>query len=124
MASPLRDLRIPIEHPTSLLYLGWSRLLDAVTNRYKEGLDDANPLTENETPDEYMLLRMDPEKMANRLVILQYFDMEIYTMSHQERGFDSLLKLLHEQGRARPAGADDCLRRPAARPQQARRPVI
>ena len=38
----------------------------------------------------------DPEKMANLLVIPQYFDMEIYTTSRQEKALDSLLKLLHE----------------------------
>lgn len=38
----------------------------------------------------------DPDKMANLLVIPQYFDLEIYTTSRQEKALDSLLKLLHE----------------------------
>ena len=38
----------------------------------------------------------DPEKMANLLVIPQYFDMEIYTTSRQEKALDSLLKFLHQ----------------------------
>ena len=38
----------------------------------------------------------DPEKMANLLVIPQYFDMEIYTTSRQEKALESLLRLVQE----------------------------
>ena len=38
----------------------------------------------------------DPEKMANLLVIPQYFDLEIYTTSRQEKALESLLRLVQE----------------------------
>ncbi|XP_076331165.1 cohesin subunit SA-1-like isoform X2 [Tachypleus tridentatus] len=38
----------------------------------------------------------DNEKTANLMVIPQYFDLEIYTTSRQEKSLDSLLKLIHE----------------------------
>ena len=38
----------------------------------------------------------DHEKMSNLLVIPQYFDLEIYTTSRQEKSLESLLKLVHE----------------------------
>ena len=38
----------------------------------------------------------DPEKMANLLIIPQYFDLEIYTTSRQEKALESLLRLLQE----------------------------
>ena len=38
----------------------------------------------------------DHEKMANLLVIPQYFDLEIYTTSRQEKSLESLLKLVQE----------------------------
>jgi len=38
----------------------------------------------------------DHEKMANLLVIPQYFDMEIYTTSRQEKALESLLRLIQE----------------------------
>jgi len=38
----------------------------------------------------------DPEKMANLLIIPQYFDLEIYTTSRQEKALESLLRLVQE----------------------------
>ncbi len=38
----------------------------------------------------------DAEKVANLLVIPQYFDLEIYTTSRQERNLDALLSLIQE----------------------------
>ena len=38
----------------------------------------------------------DHEKMANLLVIPQYFDLEIYTTSRQEKALESLLRLIQE----------------------------
>ena len=38
----------------------------------------------------------DDEKMANLLTIPQYFDLEIYTTSRQEKALESLLKLVQE----------------------------
>lgn len=38
----------------------------------------------------------DPEKIANLLVIPQYFDLEIYTTSRQEKNLDALLMLIQE----------------------------
>merc|ERR1719245_221776 len=38
----------------------------------------------------------DHEKMANLLVIPQYFDIEIYTTSRQEKALESLLRLIQE----------------------------
>merc|ERR1719322_1391446 len=38
----------------------------------------------------------DHEKMSNLLVIPQYFDLEIYTTSRQEKSLESLLKLVQE----------------------------
>lgn len=38
----------------------------------------------------------DPEKIANLMLIPQYFDLEIYTTSRQEKNLEALLKLIHE----------------------------
>lgn len=38
----------------------------------------------------------DQEKIANLMVIPQYFDLEIYTTSRQEKNLDNLLKLIHD----------------------------
>ena len=40
--------------------------------------------------------QMDQDKMANLLVIPQYFDLEIYTTSRQEKALDQLLKLIQQ----------------------------
>lgn len=42
----------------------------------------------------------DPEKIANLLVIPQYFDLEIYTTSRQEKNLDSLLMLIQVSHKA------------------------
>lgn len=39
---------------------------------------------------------MDPEKVANLLLIPQYFDLEIYTSGRQEKNLEGLLRYLHE----------------------------
>jgi cohesin complex subunit SA-1/2 len=38
----------------------------------------------------------DPEKIANLMVIPQYFDLEIYTTSRQEKNLETLLNLIQE----------------------------
>ena len=39
---------------------------------------------------------VDYDKMPNLLVIPQYFDLEIYTTSRQEKALDAMLKLIQE----------------------------
>ena len=39
---------------------------------------------------------VDHDKMANLLIIPQYFDLEIYTTSRQEKSLDLMLKLIQE----------------------------
>ena len=38
----------------------------------------------------------DPEKVANLLTVPQFFDLEIYTTSRQEKNLDQLLILIQE----------------------------
>ena len=41
-------------------------------------------------------MQVDADKLSNLLVIPQYFDLEIYTTSRQEKALESLLKLMQE----------------------------
>lgn len=65
----------------------------------KQVNDDRAKLTEHLIPTLPQLLHKylaDPEKVANLLIIPQYFDLEIYTTSRQEKNLDLLLKLIQE----------------------------
>ncbi|XP_042863250.1 cohesin subunit SA-2-like isoform X2 [Penaeus japonicus] len=65
----------------------------------KQVNDDRAKLTEHLIPTLPQLLHKylaDPEKVANLLLIPQYFDLEIYTTSRQEKNLDLLLKLIQE----------------------------
>ncbi|XP_060595340.1 cohesin subunit SA-1-like isoform X2 [Ruditapes philippinarum] len=61
--------------------------------------DDKTKLTEHfisALPQLLLKYLMDPEKVSNLLQIPQYFDLEIYTSSRQEKNLESLLRYLHE----------------------------
>ncbi|XP_053403143.1 cohesin subunit SA-1-like [Mercenaria mercenaria] len=61
--------------------------------------DDKTKLTEHfitTLPQLLLKYLMDPEKATNLLQIPQYFDLEIYTSSRQEKNLESLLRYLHE----------------------------
>nr|CAH0108959.1 unnamed protein product [Daphnia galeata] len=63
----------------------------------KQAQDDRVRLTEHYIQTLPLLLGKyiaDPEKVANLLLIPQYFDMEIYTTSRQEKSLESLLRLM------------------------------
>lgn len=65
----------------------------------KQKQDDKQSLTAHFIQTLPPLLRKylpDAEKIANLLVIPQYFDLEIYTTSRQERNLDALLLLIQE----------------------------
>lgn len=65
----------------------------------KQVSDDKVRLTEHFIPVLPHLLtkyKADPEKVTNLLSLPQYFDLEIYTTSRQERSLDRLLELIKE----------------------------
>ncbi|XP_071445719.1 cohesin subunit SA-2 isoform X1 [Hetaerina americana] len=65
----------------------------------KQVQEDKARLTEHFIQTLPALLRKylaDPEKIANLMSIPQYFDLEMYTTSRQEKNLDSLLKLITE----------------------------
>ncbi|XP_068205797.1 cohesin subunit SA-2 isoform X2 [Palaemon carinicauda] len=65
----------------------------------KQVNDDRAKLTEHLIPTLPQLLHKyiaDPEKVSNLLIIPQYFDLEVYTTSRQEKNLDVLLKLIQE----------------------------
>lgn len=65
----------------------------------KQVQDDKVKLTEHFIVSLPLLLHKyiaDPEKIANLMTIPQYFDLEIYTTSRQEKNLDMLLKLIQD----------------------------
>ncbi|ODM98305.1 Cohesin subunit SA-1 [Orchesella cincta] len=65
----------------------------------KQVSDDKNRLTEHFIPILPALLtrfKADPDKVANLLSLPQYFDLEIYTTSRQEKSLDMLLELIKD----------------------------
>lgn len=65
----------------------------------KQVSDDRIKLTEHfitTLPSLLAKYLADAEKIANLMLIPQYFELEIYTTSRQEKNLDSLLKLIHE----------------------------
>ncbi|KAK6195975.1 hypothetical protein SNE40_001290 [Patella caerulea] len=65
----------------------------------KQVSEDKTKLTEHfivTLPQLLLKYLMDAEKVANLLQIPQYFELEIYTSSRQEKHLDSLLRYLHE----------------------------
>lgn len=65
----------------------------------KQVQDDKQSLTAHFIQTLPPLLRKylpDPEKIANLLIIPQYFDLEIYTTSRQEKNLDALLSIIQE----------------------------
>ncbi|GIY75962.1 cohesin subunit SA-1 [Caerostris extrusa] len=65
----------------------------------KQVSDDRIKLTEHfimTLPSMLAKYLADAEKIANLMLIPQYFELEIYTTSRQEKNLDSLLKLIHE----------------------------
>ncbi|CAN8018103.1 hypothetical protein HPB47_015182 [Ixodes persulcatus] len=65
----------------------------------KQVADDRVKLTEHfiqALPSLLSKYIADQEKIANLMVLPQYFDLEIYTSSRQEKSLDSLLKLIQE----------------------------
>lgn len=65
----------------------------------KQVSDDRIKLTEHFIQTLPQLLAKylaDNEKIANLMVLPQFFDLEIYTTSRQEKNLDSLLKLIHD----------------------------
>lgn len=65
----------------------------------KQVSDDKIRLTDHFIPTLPALLtkyKLDPEKVANLLSLPQYFDLEIYTTSRQEKSLDMLLELIRE----------------------------
>ncbi|CAI9736491.1 cohesin subunit SA-1 isoform X1 [Octopus vulgaris] len=76
---------------------GPNRKLTAKENKLV--LEDKTKLTEHFIQTlPLMLLKylMDSEKVANLLQIPQYFDLDIYTSSRQEKNLEALLRYLHE----------------------------
>ncbi|XP_041354006.1 cohesin subunit SA-1-like isoform X2 [Gigantopelta aegis] len=62
-------------------------------------MEDKTKLTEHfigTLPNLLLKYLMDAEKVANLLLIPQYFDLDIYTASRQEKNLESLLRYLHE----------------------------
>ncbi|XP_014668076.1 PREDICTED: cohesin subunit SA-1-like isoform X2 [Priapulus caudatus] len=69
------------------------------TKEQKQIIDDKVKLTEHFIQTLPPLLSkyiQDPEKIANLMSIPQYFELEIYTTSRQEKSLELLLKLVHE----------------------------
>ncbi|KAK7478980.1 hypothetical protein BaRGS_00029741 [Batillaria attramentaria] len=65
----------------------------------KQVSEDKTKLTEHfivTLPQLLLKYLMDPEKVANLLQIPQYFDLDIYTSSRQEKNLEALLRYLHE----------------------------
>lgn len=65
----------------------------------KQVSDDRIKLTEHfitTLPSLLAKYLADAEKIANLMLIPQYFELEIYTTSRQEKNLDSLLKLIHD----------------------------
>lgn len=65
----------------------------------KQVSDDRIKLTEHfitTLPSLLAKYLADAEKIANLMLIPQYFELEIYTSSRQEKNLDSLLKLIHD----------------------------
>ena len=65
----------------------------------KQVSDDKNRLTEHFIPALPALLtkfKLDADKVANLLLLPQFFDLEIYTTSRQERSLEALLDLISE----------------------------
>lgn len=65
----------------------------------KQVSDDKNKLTEHFIPILPALLtrfKADPDKVANLLSLPQYFDLEVYTTSRQEKSLDMLLELVKD----------------------------
>ncbi|KAK3094501.1 hypothetical protein FSP39_002578 [Pinctada imbricata] len=65
----------------------------------KQVMEDKTRLTEHfivGLPQLLLKYLMDAEKVANLLQIPQYFDLDIYTASRQEKNLDLLLRYLHE----------------------------
>ncbi|KAK7091059.1 hypothetical protein V1264_010775 [Littorina saxatilis] len=74
-----------------------NRKLTAKEN--KQVTEDKAKLTEHfivTLPQLLLKYLMDPEKVANLLQIPQFFDLDIYTASRQEKNLEALLKYLHE----------------------------
>ncbi|KAL4220722.1 Cohesin subunit SA-2 [Mactra antiquata] len=71
-----------------------------LTSKEKQSVqDDKTKLTEHfitTLPQLLLKYLMDPEKVTNLLQIPQYFDLEIYTSSRQEKNLEGLLRYLHE----------------------------
>ncbi|XP_052800827.1 cohesin subunit SA-2-like isoform X2 [Mya arenaria] len=71
-----------------------------LTTKEKQSVqDDKTKLTEHyivALPQLLLKYLMDPEKVSNLLQIPQYFDLEIYTSSRQEKNLEALLRYLHE----------------------------
>ena len=69
----------------------------ATAKENKQAQDDRVRLTEHFIQILPLLLGKyiaDPEKVANLLLIPQYFEMEIYTTSRQEKSLEALLRLM------------------------------
>lgn len=65
----------------------------------KQVSEDKAKLTEHfivTLPQLLLKYLMDPEKVANLLQIPQFFDLDIYTSSRQEKNLEALLRYLHE----------------------------
>ncbi|KAB7499233.1 Cohesin subunit SA-1, partial [Armadillidium nasatum] len=78
---------------------GPTRKLTISAKESKQVSEDKTKLTEHLIPTLPQLLHKyiaDPEKVANLLVIPQYFELEIYTNSRQEKNLDQLLKLIKD----------------------------
>ncbi|XP_065924838.1 cohesin subunit SA-1 isoform X1 [Magallana gigas] len=76
---------------------GTSKKLTSKEN--KQVLEDKTRLTEHfiaTLPQLLLKYLMDGEKVANLLQIPQYFDLDIYTTSRQEKNLELLLRYLHE----------------------------
>ncbi|XP_076097858.1 cohesin subunit SA-2-like isoform X2 [Mytilus galloprovincialis] len=61
--------------------------------------EDKTRLTEHfisTLPQLLLKYLMDPEKVANLLLVPQYFELDIYTASRQEKNLEALLRYLHE----------------------------
>ncbi|XP_047741436.1 cohesin subunit SA-2 isoform X1 [Hyalella azteca] len=80
---------------------GSNRKMNMSAKELKQVNDDRARLTEHLIPTLPLMLNKflaDKEKVANLLLIPQYFDLEIYTTSRQEKNLDQLLKLIQDVG--------------------------
>lgn len=69
------------------------------SKEHKQVMEDKTRLTEHfiqALPHLLLKYLMDPEKVANLLSIPQYFDLDIYTASRQEKNLESLLRYIQE----------------------------